>query len=203
MFCVSSWYRRGARRIRPSGRSRAGYAAQKGDWTVVLEQTPKMPRLLLLMPTRSYRTGDFMQAASRLKLDIVVASDEGQPLADLMPGRSLTTDFADPQRGADQIARFADAYPLDAIVAVDDAGALLAARAAALLKLPMNSVPAVESTRNKAILRERLAAAGLPSPAFRVCRLDDDSAPIAAELVATKRISLASSNRSRWPAAAA
>ena len=143
-----------------------------------------MPRLLLLMPTASYRTGDFMQAASRLDLDIVVASDEGQPLADLFPGRSLTTSFADPRRGADQIARFADAYPLDAIVAVDDAGALLAARAAALLKLPMNSVAAVESTRNKARLRERLAAAGLPSPAYRVCRLEDDVAPIAAELAA-------------------
>ena len=143
-----------------------------------------MPRLLLLMPTASYRTGDFMQAASRLDLDIVVASDEDQPLADLFPGRSLTTSFADPQRGADQIARFADAYPIDAIVAVDDAGALLAAHAAELLKLPMNTVAAVESTRNKAQLRQRLAAAGLPSPTFRVCRLEDDVAQIAAELAA-------------------
>ena len=142
-----------------------------------------MPRLLLLMPTASYRTGDFMEAASRPDLDVVVASNEGQPLADLVPGRSLTTDFADPQHGADQIARFADAYPLDAIVAVDDAGALLASHAGALLKLPMNSVPAVESTRNKALLRERLAAAGLPSPAYRVCRLEDDATQVAAELV--------------------
>ena len=143
-----------------------------------------MPRLLLLMPTASYRTGDFMQAASRLDLDVVVASDEDQPLADLFPGRSLTTSFADPQRGADQIARFADTFPLDAIVAVDDAGALLAARAAELLKLPSNSVPAVEATRNKALLRERLAASGLPSPDFRICRVEDDVTRIAADLAA-------------------
>ena len=80
-----------------------------------------MPRILLLIPTASYRAPDFMAAAAELGLEVVVGSDRGQPLAELFPGRTLTADFGDPAAGAATISRFADSYPLDAILAVDDA----------------------------------------------------------------------------------
>ena len=133
-----------------------------------------MPRVLLLIPTASYRAADYLDAAARLGIEIVVGSDEDQPLADLVPGRALTAHFHQPEEGARRIARFADASPLDAIIAVDDAGALLAARAAALLALPHSPLAAVEATRNKALLRQRLAAAGLPSPWFQTWPVDAD-----------------------------
>ncbi|MEE9277342.1 MAG: ATP-grasp domain-containing protein, partial [Dehalococcoidia bacterium] len=138
-----------------------------------------MTRILLLIPTASYRATDFMKAASRVGLEIVVGSDEGQILADLFPGRSITASFARPAEGAQEIAKFADSYPLDSIVAVDDTGTVLAARAADLLRLPHNAVGGVEATRNKALLRQRLSERGLPSPEFHVCSLDDDVAAIA------------------------
>src|SRR5205085_7506568 len=56
--------------------------------------------------------------------------------------------------------------PVDAIVAVDDAGVVLAARAAERLHLPHNPPDAVAATRDKAVLRSRLAAAEVAQPAF-------------------------------------
>ncbi len=42
-----------------------------------------MPRVMLLIPTRSYRAPDFMEAAERLGVEVVVGSDERHPLEDL------------------------------------------------------------------------------------------------------------------------
>ena len=141
-----------------------------------------MTRVMLLIPTASYRAPDFMSAAGKLGLDVVVASDIEQPLADMYPGRWLTLPYRDAERGAAAVARYADRFPLDAVIAVDDPGTLLAARASEELLLPANSAAAVLGTRDKSILRERLAAGGLPSPAWRVLRFDGDLAAAAAEI---------------------
>ena len=152
-----------------------------------------MPRVLLLIPSASYRSHDFLAAAGRLGLDVAVASDVGQPL-DAFAERSLSADFRDTAAGAAAIARYADGHPVDAIVPVDDGGTLLAAEAAALLQLPSNPAAAVGATRNKAELRRLLSAAGLPSPPFRVCRFAEEAAAVARELdfpVVVKPLALA------------
>ncbi len=154
-----------------------------------------MPRVLLLIPSASYRSHDFLAAAGRLGLDVAVASDVGQPL-DAFPERSLQADFRDTAAGAETIARYADRHPVDAIVPVDDGGTMLAARASALLRLASNPAAAGAATRNKAELRRLLSAAGLPSPAFRVCRFAEDPAAVARELdfpVVIKPLALAGS----------
>ena len=133
-----------------------------------------MTRVMLLIPTASWRAPDFMAAAERLGLDVVVASDIDQPLADMYPGRWLTLPYHDPQRGAQAVSRYADRFPLDAVVAVDDPGIHLAALASEALELPANRAEAVLATRDKSVLRERLAAAGVPSPAWHVARFADD-----------------------------
>ncbi len=142
-----------------------------------------MQRLLLLIPTTSYRTRDFMRAASELGIEIVVGSDENQPLNGLLPDKTLSADFSDPIRGAKQISDFSDSYPIDKIVAVDDAGALLAANASELLRLSTNPISGIEATRNKALLRQKLASAQIPSPPFRIYRIDDDMEKIGNELL--------------------
>lgn len=133
-----------------------------------------MTRVMLLIPTASWRAPDFMAAAERLGLDVVVASDIDQPLADMYPGRWLTLPYHDPQRGAQAVSRYADRFPLDAVLAVDDPGIHLAALASEALELPANRAEAVLATRDKSVLRERLAAAGVPSPAWHVARFADD-----------------------------
>ena len=145
-----------------------------------------MPRVMLLIPTASWRAPDFMAAAERMGLDVTVASDLNQPLADMYPGRWLTIPYHDPEGGAQAVARYADRFPLDAVVAVDDPGIHVAVLASEALELPANRAEAVLTTRDKSALRERLAAAGVPSPGWHVAQFSDDFAATVA--VVEKRI---------------
>ena len=133
-----------------------------------------MPRILLLLPTRTYRAHDFMAAARRLGLEVTVGSERQQAFAALFPGGHLQLDFLRPRQAVQAIAAFARSYPLDAVVAVDDEGTLLAAAAAKALGLPHNPVVAVATTRNKHRLRRKVAAAGLLSPPFEQLSVEDD-----------------------------
>ncbi len=132
-----------------------------------------MPRVMLLIPTASYRAPDFMSAAERLGLDVVVASDIDQPLADMYPGRWLTLPYHDIEHGAQAVARYSDRFPLDAVVAVDDPGTILAAHASTALQLTGNSPESVIGTRDKSSLRRALDAHGVRSPWWRVLRFDE------------------------------
>ena len=129
---------------------------------------------MLLIPTASYRAPDFMSAADKLGLDVVVASDVDQPLADMYPGRWLTLPYHDIERGAQAVARYADRFPLDAVVAVDDPGTILAAHASSELQLSGNSPESVVGTRDKSELRRALDAHGIRSPSWQVCRFIDE-----------------------------
>src|SRR4029077_7170439 len=119
-----------------------------------------MARVLLLIPSRTYRTHDFMEAASRLGIEVVVGSEHRSALARLMEDRQLRLDFHDIARSTRTIVVFPGGHPLNAVVAVDDAGTLLAASAAAALGLAHNPVDAVEAAHDKARMRERFQAAG-------------------------------------------
>ena len=133
-----------------------------------------MARVLLLLPTRTYRAHDFMEAARRLGLEVTVGSERRQAFASLFPDGHLQLDFLRPRQAVRAIAAFARSYPLDAVVAVDDDGTLLAAAAAKALGLPHNPVTAVAATRNKHRLRRKVATAGLPSPRFERLSVADD-----------------------------
>lgn len=133
-----------------------------------------MPRVMLLIPSASYRAPDFMDAAARLGVEVVVGTDKRSPLEGAAHGGLATFDFDDPEHGANEIEAYATLHPVDTIVAVDDGGTLLAARAARRLELPHNPVSAVEATRDKSLLRARLQAAGLPSPAWHVAHVTEE-----------------------------
>jgi len=139
-------------------------------------------RVMLLIPSASYRAPDFLAAAAKLDVEVVVGSDRRGPLEDLQPAGQVELDFADADAGVDQIEAFARRYPIDAIVSVDDAGIRLAARASRRLELPHNPVAAVEATRDKSLLRRRLAEAGLDSPAFRLLGAGDDRRAVARQV---------------------
>jgi biotin carboxylase len=139
-----------------------------------------MARVLLLIPSRTYRTHDFMTAAARMDVEVVVGSEHRPALAGLMEGRHLRLDFEDVTGSAERIVAFAKTHPLTAVVAVDDAGTLLAATAAQALGLPHNPVDAVEAARDKARMRERFAAADMPTPRFATADIDADPKTVAA-----------------------
>jgi biotin carboxylase len=138
-----------------------------------------MDRLLLLMTTTTYRAGAFLEAARRLGVPVVVGSDRPQVLESANPAGHLTLDFLAPENAAHAIVEFARRYPIRAVIAADDDGAILAAMAAAALRLTQNSVDAVAAARDKHRMREVLAAAGVPSPHAALFSLDDDPRDLA------------------------
>jgi biotin carboxylase len=142
-----------------------------------------MPRLLLLMTTTTYRAHDFLEAARRLGVEVVIGSDRPQILAEMTPGKNLALDFLHPEEGSQTLAAFAKERPLTAIVAVDDDGAMLAAMASETLGLSHNSVASVAAARNKYRMRQILAEADLPSPHFWCCPIDADPDAVASEIL--------------------
>jgi biotin carboxylase len=121
------------------------------------------PRVLLLVPARTYRAADFLTAASRMGLDLVVGSDGalalgGRPVVPVSP--------RDAARSADRI--MTSTGPVAAVVPADTPMLILAAVIAGRMGLPHNPVDAVTAACDKAAQRRRWAAAQVAQPAFRV-----------------------------------
>ena len=133
-----------------------------------------MPRILLLLATTTYKAPDFIAAASELGVDVIVGSNQKQALADLVPDSTLEVDFNDLRAGTSKIVELAERRPLDAIVAAEDDGALLAAASSARLGLPHNSPQAVAAAHYKHRMREVLETAPVRSPAFKIFSVNDD-----------------------------
>ncbi|HEV8586459.1 MAG TPA: ATP-grasp domain-containing protein [Methylomirabilota bacterium] len=131
-------------------------------------------RLLLLLPTRTYRTEDFIDAAQTLGVDLVCASEKPSTLESLAPDSLLTLDFADADAAAAAVAEWSAARPLAAVVGVDDVTAAAAAAIANRLGLRASAPAAVAAARDKFQMRQCLAAAGVPVPRFRRIRLDEN-----------------------------
>jgi biotin carboxylase len=125
-----------------------------------------MARVLLLVPSATYRVGDFLGAARTLGIDVVIGGDEVNALQDLMGERSLHVPLDDPEAAAEAIVAHDARTPLDAVVAVDDRGTVVAALASQRLGLRHNRPDAVAATRDKLVMRARLSAAEVPQPVF-------------------------------------
>jgi biotin carboxylase len=137
-----------------------------------------MPRVLLLLPTATYRAEDFLAAAETVGAEVVVASDRRQALHGAMGDRALRIDLRRPERAAAAIVALARRVGLDAVVAVDDGGVLAAALASEQLGLAHNPPSAVAATRDKAAMRHALHAAGIPQPGFVVLAPGDDAGAV-------------------------
>ena len=133
-----------------------------------------MARVLLLLPTTTYRTPDFLEAAARLGVEVTVASEEPSTLERLNPGGLLTLDFRDAEGAARRVRQFAESHPIDAVVGVDEDTSVAAAAIAESLGLRHNPVEAVRAARHKPLMRRRLAEAGVPAPRYRLHSLDED-----------------------------
>jgi biotin carboxylase len=133
-----------------------------------------MKRVLLILPTSTYRTRDFMEAAGRLGVEVAVASEEPSTMERLSPQGLMTLDLLDPTRAVERAASFHERWPIDAIVAVDEDSALVAAAIGRRLGLPHNPPEAAARARAKHRMRHALAEAGVPSPGYRVLEATDD-----------------------------
>ncbi len=124
------------------------------------------PRLLLLLPSTTYRAAAFVEAARRLDLDLTVATDHANVFAGSQPDSVVTFDFRHPRRAAEQARAFAAEHPVAGVFGVDDDTAVVAAAIAEELGLPGNPPEAALAARDKQRQRELHAARGVPVPAF-------------------------------------
>ena len=141
---------------------------------------PDKPRLLLLLPTATYRTAAFVEAARRLGVVLTVASERPSTFQDANPGGLVTLDLSEPDRAAAQARAFAREHPLQGVVGVDDDTAVVAAAIATALGLRGNDVAAARAARDKHEQRTSLATAGVPVPHFRLFPVDEDPRRLAA-----------------------
>jgi len=139
-------------------------------------------RILLLLPTGTYRATDFLAAAARLGVDVVVGSEHPQALAEFLGDRAVVVPLDAADAAVEAIIALDRRTPLDAVLAVDDQGLEVAAAAAERLGLRHNPPEAVAATRDKARMRDRLAAASVPQPVYRIVARDVDVVSAASEV---------------------
>jgi ATP-grasp domain/L-amino acid ligase C-terminal domain 2 len=135
-----------------------------------------VPRLLLIAATTGYQVRVFADAARRLGVDLMLATDRCHMLDDPWGDAAIPVRFQNPGESVDVIAA---AGPFDAIVAVGDRPTLLAAEAAARLGIRFHPPMAVHACHDKYLARHFYRAAGLPVPAFLRVRIDEDPAAVA------------------------
>ncbi|MFL5883474.1 MAG: ATP-grasp domain-containing protein [Thermoleophilaceae bacterium] len=142
-----------------------------------------MARILLILPTATYRAADFMTAARKLGVEVAIASEHRQAMSGDMGDRALVLPLSQPQLAADAIGALHERTPLDAVVAVDDSGTAVAALASERLGLgPSNPPDAAAAARDKSKMRDAFAVAGLPQPDYRLAWPGDDVGRLAEEV---------------------
>ena len=123
-----------------------------------------MPRLLLLLPTRTYRTPALLAAAARCGVELTVASEESSSVSHLNPAGFLTLPFSSPDDCVAPVLAFHQQFHVDAVIGIDDTVVEAAAVVAQALGLPHNELASVSAARDKKRSRELLAAEDVACP---------------------------------------
>jgi biotin carboxylase len=127
-------------------------------------------RLLLVLPGTSYRAEAFARAARALDVELVLGSDLPQAFSKLgCP--TLAFDLGHPERAAELLAN--ETVRFDGVLGSDEGSALVAAHAARAMGLPHHDPDGVRATRDKRLMREKLAACGVAQPRMRVLEPDE------------------------------
>ncbi|HEV2670323.1 MAG TPA: ATP-grasp domain-containing protein [Gemmatimonadales bacterium] len=133
----------------------------------------------MLLPTTTYRTAAFVEAARQIGVELTVASEKPSALEPSSPDGLLTLPLGDPDQAAAKASVFARDHPIQAVVGVDDDTVIAAASIAQRLGLKSNSVHAATAARDKYLQRELLAQGGVPVPRFMLRSIEDDPAGLA------------------------
>jgi D-alanine-D-alanine ligase-like ATP-grasp enzyme len=141
-----------------------------------------MARILLLATTTGYQTRSFGEAASRMGVELVFATDRCEMIDDPWRDGAIPIRFYDEDRSVASILESARSHPIDGILVVGDRPTVIGARVAQALGLPGHPPEAAAIARNKEMTRLRLREAGLPVPPFIRTTIDHEPLDIS-ELV--------------------
>ena len=131
-----------------------------------------MKRLLILAATTGYQLRSFDEAAERLGVELVFATDRCHALDDPWQDSAVAVRFHEEAASVRAIVRAARHRPVHGVVAVGDRPAVLTALASDALGLPGNPPDAARASTNKLLARARFAAAGLTVPWFDIVPAD-------------------------------
>ncbi|MEO7157090.1 MAG: ATP-grasp domain-containing protein [Vicinamibacterales bacterium] len=106
----------------------------------------------------------FAAAAARLDVEMLYATDRCDQLEDPWRDGAIAVRFHEEGRSVHSILQQIERRPVDAVVAVGDRPTVMAAHLCRLLGLPGHPPEAAAAARDKRLTREKLKAAGLPSP---------------------------------------
>jgi biotin carboxylase len=109
-----------------------------------------------------------LEAAQRLDVEVVVGSEFRQALSESMGDRAVVVPLDDVDEALRAIVALDQRNKLDAVLAVDDQGVVVASLASAALGLRHNPLDAVLASRDKTLMRGLFRAAALPQPAYVV-----------------------------------
>jgi biotin carboxylase len=121
-------------------------------------------RVLLLATTTGYQTRMFGEAAERLGVKLIFATDRCDQLEDPWWDGAIPVRFHQEATTVEAIITEAERAQIHGLLAVGDRPTVAAAYAARLLGLAGNPPHAAKAARDKRLTRERLVAAGLPVP---------------------------------------
>lgn len=135
-------------------------------------------RLLLVAATTGYQTRLLAEAARRLRVECVLATDRCRALEDPWWDGAIAVRFDSPTEAARLAARFGRGR-FDGVAAVGDRPAVLAAEVAERLGLPFHSAAGARACCDKHQARCLFERAGLPVPRYRRIPLDAGTEAIA------------------------
>src|SRR5919205_3939255 len=115
-----------------------------------------MARVLVLATTTGYQTRSFANAAERLGVDLVFATDRCHLIEDPWQDAAVPIRFHDEAASVAAILASLDEHPIDGIVAVGDRPTVIAARVAAACGIRWHSPDGAAASKDKLRTREGL-----------------------------------------------
>ena len=122
--------------------------------------------MLLLATTTGYQTRMFAEAAARMGVELIYATDRCDQLEDPWRDGAIPVRFHEEWRSVDALMKVIERDRVDAVLALGDRPTVIAAHVARLLELPSHPPEAATLARDKRLMRERLKSAGLLTPSF-------------------------------------
>jgi hypothetical protein len=141
-----------------------------------------LKRVLLLATTTGYQIRSFGEAAEKLGVRIVFATDRCDRLEDPWWDQAIPIRFHEEERSVETIVGAINGAVVDAVLAVGDRPTVIAARASAALGLEGNPPDAACASRNKLACRLALKRAGLPVPWFQPVPVSRDPEALAPDV---------------------
>jgi formate-dependent phosphoribosylglycinamide formyltransferase (GAR transformylase) len=133
-----------------------------------VQNAPTKPKRLLLLTSKlGYQTRSFSDAARKLGVEILFATDRCHQLDDPWNDRAIAVHFEEPESAALSIMETLRGNEPDGILALGDRSVITAAYVARGLGIFHNHPASVESCRSKEKMREAFRVSGLRTPAFR------------------------------------